>query len=476
MQQNQRFLQLLLTIVSAVTAFAGKAQFAAGISVAAHSPAGSVSDKLPFVRTGMSLDVHPGYTTGRLNINSNIGYQALNTHNGMRALAKQYNYTSENGYSVVSGKGGLLNLAVGAAFNLLPAGNTACGVPKPSLLAGAQLGWMTTTGKIDERIKNEVGEDAYVLRQTGKSSSMYYYAGVQMILPVNSCFSLTSSAGYNKALDDFTVEQKRNGVTTVTPFSYSDMRFSIGVQVAFKSINEKGIKRQALSTDPNGKSISEKGLKRQELAVNPNGTATDGSGEPVALVAGQPIGGIIVKGGKNPGGNLLVLDNGKSISEKGLKRQELVTDPNGKSISEKGLKRQELVTDPNGKSITEKGLKYKAQENINSGDAARTTALTYTDDFVVEDKTLLSYLGVEKLVIEKGEYAFDYSSNPGGSVRLKVQAEKIIHRDIAARAFVFDGVDAAGNSFSYTIEPVYANGAIKELQVNYKSINEKGIK
>lgn len=532
MQHNQRFLRVWLTIVTVITVYAGKAQLAAGISVGAHSPAASLSDKLPFVRTGISLGVRPDYTIGRFNINGEIGYQFLNTHNGMRALAQQYNYTPEKGYTVASRQGGILSFSAGAAFNLLPAGTTACGLPKPALLAGAQLGLLTVAGKINERIRNEAGGDTYVLQQTGSSSTLYYHTGIQMIVPVNSCFSLTGNAGYNKALNDFTVEQQRNGVTTTSQFSYTDLNFSIGVRMAFKSINEKGVKRAAAKSEMGAtteepaalaagqpikgvtvkggtnptppkrmneseKSINEKGVKRAEAAkaiqeTDTNGTTTD---EPVALVAGQPIDGIVVKGGKNPGGNLLVLDNGRSISEKGVKRQEssietngksidqkgvkrqeLVADPNGKSIDQKGVKRQELVADPNGKSISEKGLKYKVQENVNGGDPSRSVAMVYTSNFAVEDKTLLSYLGVEKLVIEKGEYAFDYSSNPGGSVRLKVQAEKVIHRDMAARAFVFDGVDAAGNSFSYTIEPVYVNGVIKELQVNYKSINEKGIK
>lgn len=73
---------------------------------------------------------------------------------------------------------------------------------------------------------------------------------------------------------------------------------------------------------PGGKSISEKG---------------------VALVAGQPIGGIVVKGGKNPGGNMMVIqtnDKGEfsfQASEAG-DYKFIVTAPAGKSISEKGLK------------------------------------------------------------------------------------------------------------------------------------------
>lgn len=63
-----------------------------------------------------------------------------------------------------------------------------------------------------------------------------------------------------------------------------------------------------------GKSISEKGLKRNEAAARQ--TPGTSFGERVALVAGQPIGGIVVKGGKNPGGNTvntITNDNGEMI-------------------------------------------------------------------------------------------------------------------------------------------------------------------
>lgn len=111
-------------------------------------------------------------------------------------------------------------------------------------------------------------------------------------------------------------------------------------------------------------------------------------------VAGNPIGGIIVKGGKNPGGNAVVLvviqgdrmdvtvpeagdytlsfsapdaPSGKSISQPGVKRgaaadERAVVDPasTGKSISEPGVKRGEAATvkpAPAEKSINEKGIK-----------------------------------------------------------------------------------------------------------------------
>lgn len=84
---------------------------------------------------------------------------------------------------------------------------------------------------------------------------------------------------------------------------------------------------------PDAKSISEQGVK-----------GTKGK-QSQARVTGQPIGGIVVKGGKNPGGNLMVT----TTNEKGeLELNDLEAgnytftitpqnEPQGRSISEKGV-------------------------------------------------------------------------------------------------------------------------------------------
>lgn len=68
------------------------------------------------------------------------------------------------------------------------------------------------------------------------------------------------------------------------------------------------------------------------------------------LVSGNPIGGIIVKGGKNPGGNFITAvtnENGEfefTATEAGNYKFSISSpEPQGKSISEKGLKRTEVV-------------------------------------------------------------------------------------------------------------------------------------
>lgn len=85
-------------------------------------------------------------------------------------------------------------------------------------------------------------------------------------------------------------------------------------------------------------------------------------------VAVNPIGGIIVKGGKNPGGNamvLVVIQDGRmdlTIPEAGNYTFAFSTpDANGKSISQPGVKRstEALLVQPaqTQKSISEKGIR-----------------------------------------------------------------------------------------------------------------------
>jgi hypothetical protein len=85
------------------------------------------------------------------------------------------------------------------------------------------------------------------------------------------------------------------------------------------------------------KSINEKGVKRSEVAS--------------MAKPGNPIGGIIVKGGKNPGGNsfnLVSNEKGEimfTISEAGNYLLQITgpDQPAGKSISEQGVKRSEAA-------------------------------------------------------------------------------------------------------------------------------------
>jgi len=112
-------------------------------------------------------------------------------------------------------------------------------------------------------------------------------------------------------------------------------------------------KKVDLAVEPNEKSISEKGLKRSEQAMAKPGT---------------PIGGIVVKGGKNPGGNmLLVSNNNGEITLDNLEtgsytfQISVPEQPQGKSISSKGVKRSADAVASPGQPI--KGVIVKGGKN-----------------------------------------------------------------------------------------------------------------
>ena len=93
------------------------------------------------------------------------------------------------------------------------------------------------------------------------------------------------------------------------------------------------------------------------------GGVIPGMGVVSAFVAGSPIGGIVVKGGKNPGGNLMTATtNEKGEFElDGLEVGEykftliLPDAPQGKSINEKGVKRAEAVDHNTTRNNRERG-------------------------------------------------------------------------------------------------------------------------
>lgn len=145
----------------------------------------------------------------------------------------------------------------------------------------------------------------------------------------------------------------QNSVTTFR-YNYTEVNIGLSLRIGKSKSSAKGSGAASASyaagkliqtgtgTDeqnpnqPAAKSISTKGVKRNEEAA---------SARP-----GNPIGGIIVKGGKNPGGNLRLIsdENGKiefDVQEAGEYAFQLSApeEPAGKSISEKGLKRTEAV-------------------------------------------------------------------------------------------------------------------------------------
>jgi len=128
--------------------------------------------------------------------------------------------------------------------------------------------------------------------------------------------------------------------TNVTTYNIKEINIGVSVNIRSGKNNGGGAASasyaagKAIVTDPSGRSISEKGVKRSEMAK-----------------PGSPIGGIVVKGGKNPGGSMMQLvsnDNGEVIMN-GLEagtytfRLTAPDQGSGKSINEKGVKRSEMA-------------------------------------------------------------------------------------------------------------------------------------
>ena len=154
--------------------------------------------------------------------------------------------------------------------------------------------------------------------------------GNEMMAPGNPIGGIIVKGGKNPGGSFISTSTNSNGEFEFTATEPGNYRFSIS------------------DPEPQGKSISEKGLKRTEAAKQTQGKTFGekvSQGMATARVAGTPIGGIVVKGGKNPGGNLItVTTNGQGEFE--LEKLEAgnykftiaaPASPQGKSISTKGV-------------------------------------------------------------------------------------------------------------------------------------------
>lgn len=157
-------------------------------------------------------------------------------------------------------------------------------------------------------------------------------------------------------------KMQRNTVQT----NYRALNVSAGISLGFGSSSRR-LKGKVTKPGDNG-------VNAAKTVKNPlysgGGTSGDNPLHKAKLAApGSPIGGIVVKGGKNPGGNMLLVtdeDGGFELTGLEMGSYEFkLTAPDeaqAKSISEKGLKRSDAsaVATPDqsqGKSINEKGAK-----------------------------------------------------------------------------------------------------------------------
>ncbi|MEE1945979.1 prealbumin-like fold domain-containing protein [Pedobacter sp. KR3-3] len=187
---------------------------------------------------------------------------------------------------------------------------------------------------------------------------------------------------------------------------------------------------------PLGKSISEPGVKRSAARASdklPPRTYTGGrKNEAVAMTAGNPIGGIIVKGGKNPGGSSMTLIS----NEKGEFDFTITEAGNYKfAISE--------PDQPQGRSISEKGVKRT------EGSAARQTQGKTFGEKVSQGLAMTTGTPIGGIVVKGGK-------NPGGNLMTVTTNEQ--------GEFEFKNLDAG--EYKFTITAPEGQG---------KSISEKGV-
>jgi len=199
---------------------------------------------------------------------------------------------------------------------------------------------------------------------------------------------------------------------------------------------------------PQGKSISEKGLKRSDAMAKP----------------GSPIGGIVVKGGKNPGGNMNLVsnNNGEIILddlEKGSYSFQMISPEQSqrKSISSKGVKRSAEAMAKPGSPIG--GIVVKGGKNPGGNYIVLPTDGNGKVDFVVLEQ------GNYKLIVEEAMPQTDKSIN-----------EKGVKRSASRRRVEVLKSNKAENPSANTNAiggRTYTGGRKNELQG--KSISEQGV-
>jgi hypothetical protein len=180
--------------------------------------------------------------------------------------------------------------------------------------------------------------------------------------------------------------------------------------------------------------------------------------ETSALAAGSPIGGITVKGGKNPGGNMIsvVSNNNGEIELKGLEAGDYkftVTAPEqpaGKSINEKGIKRSEDATS-NRLSMTPTSTKQTQGANfgekVAGGLQSGAGALSQGASKSISEKGVSSTKGRPKNMVFSpgnpiGGIIVKGGKNPGGSTMT------IITNDNGE--FELNGIEAGDYKFTIT--------------------------
>jgi len=133
-----------------------------------------------------------------------------------------------------------------------------------------------------------------------------------------------------------------------------------------------------------------------------------------AFKPGTPIGGIIVKGGKNPGGQMREIKTDEKgeieLPDEWIDGEYLI------QIGEWKTQESEFILKIGNGEIKEI---YARNMLVNKSGTIRN--FYYQDDFQLHSD-IAKYLGVDKIIIAKGYYPVDYSDKEnGGSVSLRVK-------------------------------------------------------
>lgn len=219
----------------------------------------------------------------------------------------------------------------------------------------------------------------------------------ESILPQNTA-NLTKSARTSPIVNTITLRNIVQGIGKPSLF-----------MVSFGSENEKGINEAGFRHTPFHNKLNfvldQSGTILTELS--PDDAAP---GNP-AFKPGNPIGGIIVKTGKNPGGQM----------------REMKTDENGEVELPEDWADGDYLIQIESKTQNSEFILTIGNTKIEEVDAPNILVnkdgtirnFYYEEDFQLHS-AIANYLGVEKIVIAKGYYPVDYSDKKeGGNVHLK---------------------------------------------------------
>jgi hypothetical protein len=159
--------------------------------------------------------------------------------------------------------------------------------------------------KVNQGVQTAAGKSVNPLYEDNGTATTNPMSESKVASPGNPIGGIIVKGGKNPDGSSMIVTSDNNGVFELKGLEAGTYSFNIEVP-----------------GEPQGKSINEKGVKRQEAAALEKRTYTGGrKNEPAAQAKpGNPIGGIIVKGGKNPGGSMSNL----TVNNDGLMQFEVL--------------------------------------------------------------------------------------------------------------------------------------------------------